>query len=250
MEQFTRIRAHIKRAWRQTAIAGRNLPLTLVSLGVLTCVELFTAGGILQTTTATVSLFGVTVALAALEIGMSYGSGVLAILGSGVVAELRADPRPDHKKRAGAARGVSTLLMVVPVIFFTNALAIQIQRSERDEYVASEAYRLHQQMANDLTLDSMARMEAAANLERAREVKTARIDASWFLCLLGSVFVYGTLGWANTALYKPRPETPWEAKERAKSEARRRKRARELEKQAEERKAARKGNVFQLIKSN
>lgn len=238
MEQHKALRARIKRAWKGMAVACRNLPLTLTSLGVLTCVELFTAGGIIQSTTATVDFFGVAIALAALEIGISYGSGILALLGSGIVAELRADPRPEHRRRAGAARVVSTLLLIVPIIFFTNALALQSQRSAREAYIASEAYRHHQEMAADRSLDSMVRAEAVANLERAQEVKSARIDGTWFACLLGAVFVYGVLGWANTAFYKPRPETPWEAKERAREDARRRKRQREIQKQIEERRAA------------
>ena len=141
MQNTNQLRARFKRAWKAMAIAGRNLPLTLTSLGVLTCVELFTAGGIIQSTTATVDFFGVAIALAALEIGLSYGSGILALLGSGIVAELRADPRPEHRRRAGAARVVSTLLLIVPIIFFTNALALQGQRSAREAYIASEAYR-------------------------------------------------------------------------------------------------------------
>ena len=52
---------------------GRNLPLTLTGLFILTCVEMFTAGGIIQSTTETVSLFQWTIALAAL------GSGLLRL---------------------------------------------------------------------------------------------------------------------------------------------------------------------------
>lgn len=247
MDNTKLISPRLKRAWKAMAVACRNLPLTLASLGVLTCVELFTAGGILQTTTARVDFFGVSIALAVLEIGISYGSGILAILGSGVVAELRSDPRRDHRARAGAARTVSTLLLVVPIIFFTNALAVQIQRAEREEYIASDSYRLHQQMADDPSSDSVVRLEAAANLERAREVKTARIDGAWFMSLAASIFVYGVLGWANTAFYKPRPETPWEAKERAKAEARQRKRAREIAKKKEEDRAQRGEKVVALF---
>lgn len=214
MSEIKDVRARIKRAWKEAAIAGRNLPLTVTGLFVLTCVEMFTAGGIIQSTTETVALFKWTVALAALEIGVSYGCGLLSFLGSGVVAELRADPRPDHRRRAGSARMVSTLLLVVPIIFFTNALALQTQRAERAAYVASEEYRGHQRMAADPTLDSVVQMEATRELARAAEVKTARMDATWFAALMASIFVYGTLGWAGTALYKPRPETAWEAKER------------------------------------
>ena len=233
MADLKQVRAGLKRAMKEAGVACRNLPLTLTGLFVLSCVELFTAGGILQSTTETVSVFGYVVALAALEIGLSYGCGVLSFLGAGVVAELRADPRPDHRRRAGSARWVSTLLLVVPIIFFTNALALQTQRAERAAYVASEAYQIHQRMAADVTLDSVVQLEAATNLERAAEVKTARMDGTWFAALLASIFVYGTLGWAGTALYKPRPETAWEAKERQHQ----RKLAQERERRAERRRA-------------
>lgn len=255
MDKSTKLRARLKRAMKAAGIALRNLPLTLTSLGVLTCVELFTAGGIIQTTTETVDFFGYSVALAALEIGLSYGCGVLAILGSGVVAELRADQRPEIRAQAKAARTVSTLLLVAPVVFFTNALAVQVQRSQREEYIASERYQIHRAAAlgqcvelapgEDCYVDSIERMRAQAELARADEVKTARIDGAWFAALLASMFVYGTLGWANTVLHKPRPESPWEAKERAKEDARRRKRMRELQNQAEQRRAERaSSNVF------
>lgn len=233
MSEFKEVRARLKRAWKEACISGRNLPLTLTGLFILTCVEMFTAGGIIQSTTETVALFGWVVALAALEIGVSYGCGLLSFLGSGVVAELRADPRPDHRRRAGSARVVSSLLLVVPIIFFTNALALQTQRAERAAYVTSEAYQIHQRMAADATLDSVVQMEAATNLERAAEVKTARMDGTWFAALLASIFVYGTLGWAGTALYKPRPETAWEAKERQHQ----RKLAQERDRRAERRRA-------------
>ena len=146
---------------------------------------------------------------------------------------LRADPRPDHRRRAGSARAVSSLLLVVPIVFFTNALALQTQRAERAAYVASESYVVHQRMAQDASLDSMVQMEAAANLERAAEVKTARMDGTWFASLIAAIFVYGTLGWAGTALYKPRPETAWEAKERQHQ----RKLAQERDRRAERRRA-------------
>lgn len=255
MDKTTKLRARLKRA----VIASRNLPLTLTSLFVLSCVELFTAGGIVQTTTETVNLFGFSVALAALEIGLSYGCGVLSILGSGAVAELRADNRPEIRAQAKTARTVSTLLLVAPVIFFTNALAVQVQRAQREEYIASERYQIHRATAlgqcvelapgEECYVDSVMRMQAQAELARADEVKTARIDGAWFAALLASIFVYGTLGWANTALHKPRPETPWEAKERAKEEQRRRKRMRDLEKRAEQRRVQRAAsNVLPWIK--
>lgn len=90
------------------------------------------------------------------------------------MAELRADPRHTPPRRH-SARVVSTLLLVVPIIFFTNALALQTQRAERAAYVASELYQIHQRMAADVTLDSVVQMEAG-ELERAQEVKTARMD--------------------------------------------------------------------------
>lgn len=256
MSNLKQLRTRLKRAWKVACIAGRNLPLTLTSFGILTCVELFTAGGIVQTTTEQVQLFGFTVALATLEIGLSYGCGILSILGSGSVAELRADPRPEHQLRAKTARTVSVLLLVVPVVFFTNALAIQIQRSARLEYLASERYEIHRATAlgqclelapgEDCYVGPDEQAQAQRNLSAGDEVKTARIDGVWGMCLLASLFVYGTLGWANTALYKPRPETPWEAKERHAAERRERARQREADKRAEEARIARASNVQRL----
>lgn len=223
-----------------------NLPLTLAQFAVLTCVELFTAGGIAQTTTEVVNILGFTVALAALEIGISYGSGVLSILGFQAGARLKADPRPEQRKRAGAANTVAVLLMAVPVVFFTNALAVQAQRAQRAEYIASEAYQADRQMAFDGTLDSMARADAADNLLRASEVKTARIDGVWILAFGAAVFVYGALGWAGSAFLITRAETPWEARERIRAErAAKAKATREANAKAAA-KAAPRGNVFDL----
>lgn len=245
MWDFKLLRARLKRAWKAGAIACRNLPLTITSFAVLTCVELFTAGGIIQTTTETVDFFGYAIALAALEIGLSYGCGILSVLGWGAAAELAADLRPQHRQRARGARAVSTLLLAAPVIFFTNALAVQVQRSERLEYIASERYAIDRatalgqcleiQAGQECYVDPKEKQRAQANLAKADEVKTARIDGAWFLALLASVFVYGTLGWANTALYRPKPETPWEARERVDQERREYNRQRRREREAHER---------------
>ena len=235
------LRAKLKRAWKAACISGRNLPLTLASFGVLTCVELFTAGGISQSTTETFSLLGATISLAALEIGLSYGSGILAVLGFGSVAELEADPRPKHRERAKAAQTVSRGLLIIPIIFFTNALALQVQRASRLEYIESERYTIDRETAIGHCIElapgeqcyvSSEQMAAAqVELKKADEVRTARIDGAWFGALLAAVFVYGVLGWANTALHKPKPETPWEAKERIAREKRARARQRQMEKQ-------------------
>lgn len=230
-----------KRAWKKAQLAARNLPLTLVSMGVLTCVELFTAGGIIQTTTETVNIFGHVVALALLEIGISYGSGILSMIGFGAVAELAADPRPEHQARVKNARRVAIALLVVPIIFFTNALAIQVQRSQRLEYIASERYEIDRATARgqcidllpgeDCYVDADQERRAINALRDADEVKTARIDGAWFAALAASIFVYGVLGWANTAFHKPKPETPWEARERADRERREENRRRRREKE-------------------
>ncbi len=241
MFQFNLDQRAIKRAWKAACIACRNLPLTLTSFAAITCVELFTAGGIIQTTTETVEMFGFAIALATLEIGLSYGCGILSILGAGAVAELRADRRPEHRSRWRTARTVSTMLLVVPVIFFTNALAVQAQRAQRLEYLASENYEIDRATAVGQCLalnpgetcyvGRDERAQAQANLTKGDEVRTARIDGTWFAAFVAAVFVYGTLAWANTALYKPRPETPWEAKERADRERREENRRRRHEKE-------------------
>lgn len=257
MLEFNQVRARLKRAWKAASIAGRNLPLTLTSFAVLTCVETFTAAGIVQTTTETVELFGWVVALAALEIGLSYGCGILSVLGWGAAAELAADSRRNHRDRAGGARMVSALLLIVPMIFFTNALAVQIQRSARLEYIASERYEIHRAAAlgqclelapgQECYVDANEKQQAQANLRQADEVKTARIDATWVMAFLASLFVYGTLGWANTALYRPKPETPWEAKERVAAEKRERARRRAAERRQQEDRERRRQPVGQLF---
>ena len=250
MQNMKQFAAQAKRVARKAGIACRNLPLTITGLGILTCIELFTAGGIIQSTPEVVDFFGVALSLAALEIGISYGCGILSFLGSGVVAELRADPRPEHRRRAGAARLASSALLVVPIVFFTNALALQTQKAAREQYVASEAYRAHQQMAADRSLDSVVRAQAAANLERASEVRTAQMDGTWFASLLAAIFVFSTLSWAGTALHRPRQETPWEAKERCHQMKLARQRARRQEAhkaRMEELKATSKPKVFSLI---
>lgn len=194
--------------------AMRNLPLRITGYAIILCVELFTAGGIVQSTSEVVRLFGVTIALAALEIGISFGAGILSFQGSMAIAEMKTDPRPEQRRRAFPARICSLLLLAIPVVFFANALALQAQRAQRAEYIASEAYQADREMAFDSMADSMARRDAIADLERANEVKTARIDATWFGALLAAMFVYGTLGWAGTALYCAAPETAAEARRR------------------------------------
>ncbi len=236
--------AAIKRGWKKTGIACRNLPLTLTAMAILTCVELFTAGGIMQTTTETVSVFGYTIALAALEIGISYGSGILAIIGFGVAAELKSDPRPEQREREANTFKAAIAALVIPIFFFANALAVQVQRAQRLEYIASERYEIHRATALGQCLELAPGEEcyvgpdeqahAQRQLSSADEVKTARIDGAWFAALAAAVFVYGVLGWAKMAFHKPKPETPWEAKERVAAQRRADARRRAREKQAAE----------------
>lgn len=203
---------------------SRNWLLALTGYVVLGCVEFFTAGGITQSTPETVAIFGFTVSLAALQIGLSFGSGLLSFQGSMACAELRSDPRAEWRKRATAARIVSSLLMVIPMVFFANAMALQVQRQHRLEYIHSVRYPadlasnqglcVDPQPVGGCYVDSAVRLEAKEDLKQADEVKTARLDGDWIVSFFAALFIYGTLGWAGTALFKPRPETLWEAKDR------------------------------------
>jgi hypothetical protein len=234
--------AAIKRGSKKAGIACRNLPLTLTAMAILTCVELFTAGGIAQTTTETVSIFGYALSLAALEIGISYGSGILAIIGFGVAAELKSDPRPEQRDREANTFKAAIAALVIPIFFFTNALAVQVQRAQRLEYIGSERYEMHRAAAlgqclelalgEECYVSTEEQTKAQAELRTADEVKTARLDFAWACALLAAIFVYGVLGWAKMAFHKPRPETPWEAKERVaaqrRADARRRARDKQM----------------------
>ena len=240
--------ARIKRA----LVNLRNVPLMLACVAVALFMEATAAGGIFQTNTAVVEAWGMQVRLAFLEAGMSLGLGLAALFMGAVAAELKNDPRPEHRKRAGAARLFSFVLLIAPVYYAGQSFAYQHQLAKWAEYTQSEQYTIDRQMAEDRSLDSMARREAAYELRQAIRPLKPEFELGaflWAFLIYGAVVEAVRLGW------KPRPETEAERKRRiAADAAAARKAKREAEKKAAEAKAkeeARKGRgaIIPFLKS-
>jgi hypothetical protein len=220
---WTKAQRWFKRGLKATARANRNTLPRLLCWAALACVETFTALGIIQETPAKESLFGVEIPLAAIKIGISLLMGLIAVEATLVAAELATDPREEYRKRSAAAARCAFFALLIPVYFFACALALNAQRANREEYIASEVYPIDQALAEGRCLDEsdpncyvteQQQADAIVSLARANEVRTARMDETFVMSFLFSAFVYWVIGSTPAALHRPRPETPREAEHR------------------------------------
>lgn len=191
--------------------ALRNLPLFLLCGIVSVSVEVFAWGSILTENVATVSILGWDVRLAYAEIGMSTAFSLAALVLAAAAAAQKADPRPDQRRRAGAAQFLAIVVLIAPVYYAGNCLAYQRQLADWSEYSGSEAEAADRNLAASNTVDSLVRLQATANMHRGIRPERAEFDplaTAWIALLLGCNMLAVRLGW------RARPESPAEAKSR------------------------------------
>ena len=207
----------IQKAWRRikrSSGALRNAPLFLLTGVVSISVEVFAWGGILAENAATVTILGYTVRLAYAEVAMSTAFSLAALALAGAAAAQKADPRPDQRRRAWAAQWLAIVVLVAPVYYAGNCLALQRQLAEWREYSGSEAEASDRALAGDRMVDSMVRAQVAMNLRRGIKPERAEFDVGatlWVALILGCNMLAVRCGW------RARPESPAEAKARIKA---------------------------------
>lgn len=229
---------------RRAQKASRNWPVMALGAALVVALEAYSVLGIVQTVTAHVDVFGQSVPLALIESSVSLSFGLLSFAMMAAAAALASDTRPDQKGRAFWASCAGLALLYVPITNLAKAYGFQAQIASAREYRASEAYAADVAIAQDRYADSMARREAAANLERAIIPQHARLEFGW---LLWAAFLHGSVMLAVRAGWRPAPETPAECAKRLREAAAAKAAAtREKNKKAAEKAQRQTGNVFDL----
>lgn len=204
--------ARIKRA----GSALRNAPLFALATVVTLSVEAFAWAGILSENMAVVELPWVTINLGFAEVAMSTAFSLAALVLAGAAAAQKADPRREQQRRAWATQLLAVLVLIAPVYYAGNCLALQRQLAEWRQYSGSDQHQADLRDSQDMMLDSMMRRESADRLGKAAKPERAEFDFGstlWIALLLGCNMLAVRLGW------RARPETPAEAKAREKAMA-------------------------------
>ena len=223
---------------------ANNWPLYFLSMAALVAVEAFSAFGILTINKAQLSLFGVSFALGYVEIAITLFASLLSFWVATAGARMANDPRPEQKKRAGAAIMLSlAILYVGPAPYFAKGFAVPRQEAAHAEYVGSAAMEADQAIIADPQADSQVKLAAAASLKQAQKPTTAQ-PTFWEYV---KAFAIHTALWlcGFVALLAP-PETDAQRRDRIEAAEKARRKAERDARKAQKAKEARKGNVFDL----
>lgn len=204
--------ARLKRA----SVALRNAPIFVLTAAVSVSIETFAWGGILAENTATVEIAGFTIRLAYAEVVMSTAFSLAALMLAGAAAAQKADPRPEQRRRAWASQALALAVLIAPIYYAGNCIAMQSQLAAWREYKDSDQHRADLRDSADMMVDSIMRREAADRLGQAQRPERAEFDffaTAWVALLLGCNMLAVRLGW------RAKPETPAEAKARQKADA-------------------------------
>lgn len=193
----------------------RNAPLALLGSGVVLALEIYSAGGIFQTVTAIVTVGGVRISLAAVQVAVSLGCGLLAFWGAMAAASFKSDPRKDQRRRAGGAQTLAVLISLIPIWFLGGAFAEQIEVGNAAHFRASAAYAAYARVASDPQADSRASLEAANEMRDGEAPATPSDNLGVFIAaVIGAGFVYSAVLAAAGVFWRARPESPAEANRR------------------------------------
>lgn len=207
----------LRRFAKRSNAALRNGPLAILGTAIVFGLETYSAGGIFQTVTESVTVLGLTISLAIVQSGISLGCGMLAFWGSMATEAFKSDPRSGQRRRAFGARILSLALLAVPVFFLGQAIGYQKQLGEWRQYAGSAAYQADVALAHDAQADSQVKLEAAQNLAKASKPLVASFD---FFAFLGAAFLHGAPMLAAGIFWRARRETEAEARRREASEKR------------------------------
>lgn len=204
------------RALKRAPIALRNSPLFALATIVTLSVEAFAWGGILAENQATVEILGLSIRLAYAEVAMSTAFSLAALVLAAAAAAQKADPRADQRRRAGATQVLAILVLIAPIYYAGNCIALDRQLAAWEAYTGSDQHRADLRDSEDMMLDSVMRREAANRLGKAQRPERAEFDLGatlWIALILGCNMLAVRFGW------RAKPETPAEAKARQKAQA-------------------------------
>lgn len=196
------------------AQALRNAPLICLTAIVSLSLEAFGWGYIFLTNTEASTILGITIPLALVEALIITATGFLALIAAFVAAERRTDPRLSQRRQATAAQFLAVLLILPPAVKAAEAFAYPAQIDRWEAYMASPQREADEMNARDRSLDSIAQLQAAANMSRAVRPTRAEFDlGAW----AWAAFLYGANMMAASLLWRIKPETAAERERRLRS---------------------------------
>lgn len=145
---------------------------------------------------------------------VSLSFTAFAIVLASAAGAMKADQRPEQKRRAFGAMVVAFAMMTVPAGYAAGALAFQERLAAFEEYSGSDAEAADRRLANDETADSRERANAAEALKQGQRPEAAKLDGSFWVSFawVGFVLLLNTL--AVRAGRRAAPETEAQARRR------------------------------------
>lgn len=212
------------KSWRMVRRAcapiARNGPLIALTMVVSIGLELFVWGYLFQTNRLEAHILGMVIPQALIEGVVISAQSLLALVAAFVAAERRIDPRPDQRAAAIVAQFLAVVLLIPPGLKAADGFAYPQQVDGAASFAASDEASALRQIVADPMADTQIKREAAQELARATVPTRARIDGTWWACLVFAAFLYGANMAAASMLWRAKPETPAERDRREKREDR------------------------------
>lgn len=205
----------LRRPLKRLSVQMRNAPLTIFGIGMIAAYEVYSAGGIFQTSTEEVAIFGYTVPLAPVEAVISLGCGLGGFLGAFVATQLACDPRPEVRRNAWKARLLAVMMLIIPTGYLANSFSLQAQLGTYREYHGSVAEQADMALVKDFQADSRDRSAAAERLRDGVKPERAKFSlGAW----AKAIFLTAIVNLAGAWFFLPAAETAHEARNRTAKE--------------------------------
>lgn len=209
----------LRRTWRAVASWSRNAPLIVATLTVSVTLEVFGWGYLFLTNHARAVIMGLQIPMALIEGTIITASGLIALIAAFVAAERRADPRPEVRQRHWHAQALAFVMLAAPILKAADGFAFPQQVDAAAAFAASDQAAEFRRVAREST-DALERSQAMAELARGIAPTRAKMDGTWFACLLFASFLYMANMLAASLLWRVKPETPGERAARERREER------------------------------
>lgn len=220
------LRLMLRRIGRALVASLRNAPLIFLTLSITVALETFGWAYLFLTNHERAPILGLQIPMALIEGVIITASGLVGMLAAFVAGERRADPRPEVRKSADVAQALAFVMLAGPILKAADGFAYPQQVDAAQAFAASEQFREYSRLATEST-DVQERAAARVKLADAIEPTRAKIDGTWFVCLLFAAFLYVANMLAASMLWRVKDETPSERASRERREERERRERRQ-----------------------
>lgn len=195
---------------RETLQALRNAPLYGLVIGATCALETQSGGTIIMLNTNEV----LGIRLGFVEAAFCLMCGLLSSYLSVQATALKSDPRPTQRDRAGGARFLSVVLLIIPVFYLGSAFEFQRQMTEYRAYISSPEY--HADLATQALAQGAMEMQAVADKLRlaTKPLDVDYADPMFYLFIIGAATAYSLISVAIGVGWRPKAETTREANQR------------------------------------